>query len=230
MITGIRIFFKSPMPGLCLALVFIFAGSAQAKVSCHCFKQRTFEQTRPDSADPYILATARNGLLAAASGTQKSDVVRARMTGATESDLWFSLFLAARTGTSAKTLKGAHAGSTSWAEALDSLHLSTENLGPAFESARRAGGDEGMSLALADLALAQGFKVNSGSLKKLRAAGAGNAEVALSLLLAERTERQPEAVLEDVIMKRQTWGSLLFSAGIAPEAVSDLIAAFYKSP
>jgi len=230
MITGIRIIFKSPMPGLCLALLLMFSLPALANVTCHCFKQRTFEPTRPDSADPYILATTRNGLLAAASGTQKSDVVRARMTGATESDLWFSLFLAARTGTSAKTLKGARAGSTSWAEALDSLHLTTENLGPAFESARRASGDEGMSLALADLALAQGFKVNSGSLKKLRSAGAGNAEITLSLLLAERTKRQPETVLEDVDLKRQTWGSLLFSAGIAPESVSDLIGQAFNSP
>jgi hypothetical protein len=208
----------------------MFSLPAQAGVTCHCFKQRTFEPGRPDSADPYILATARNGLLAAASGTQKSDVVRARMTGATESDLWFSLYLAARTGTPVKTLKGARAGSTSWAEAVDSLQLSTDNLGPAFETARRAGDDEGMSLALADLALAHGFKVSSELLKKLRAAGAGNAEVALSLLLAERTKRQPEAVLEDVDLKRQTWGSLLFSAGIAPESVSDLIWRAYKSP
>ncbi len=230
MIEEYGVFVKSSLFGLCLTVVFFFSVPVQAGVSCHCFKQRTFEPVRPDSADPHILATARNGLVAAASGTQKSSVVRARMTGATESDLWFSLFLAARTGTSAKTLKGARAGSISWAEALDSLQLSTENLGPAFEAARRTGDDKGMSLALADLALAQGFKVDIESLKKLRAAGAGNAEIALSLLLAERTGRQPEAVLEDVALKGKTWGSLLFSEGIAPESVSDLIADVFKSP
>jgi hypothetical protein len=230
MIPGSSIFLKSKTLGLCLALVFMFSLPAQAIVSCHCFKQRTFEPASPDSADPYILATARNGLLAAASGIQKSDVVRARMTGATESDLWFSLYMSTRTGTSAKTLKGARAGSTSWAEALDSIQLSTEALGPAFEAARQAGDDKGMSMSLADQALVQGFKVEKEILKKLRNAGGGNAEIALSLLLAERSERQPEAVLEDVDLKRQTWGSLLFSAGIAPESVSDLIADVYKSP
>lgn len=219
--------FKTALFLLCLALTIMFTLPVQANVSCHCFKQRTYEPARPDSADPYILATARNGLLAAVSGIPKSDVVRARMTGATEKDLWFSLYLSGRTGTAPKTLKGARAASGSWTEALDSLNLSTEELGPGFQTARRAGDDPGMSRALADAALAEGFRVTGESLKRLREAGAGNAEIALSLLLAQRTGQKPEAVLKEVELKKQTWGSILFSAGIAPESVSDLIAEMF---
>ena len=104
------------------------------------------------------------------------------------------------------------------------MKLPTEDLGPPFEAARRSGDDPGMSQALADAALEKGFKVSGEVLSRLREAGAGNAEIALSLLLAQRTGRKPYDILDEVNLKKQTWGSALFSAGIAPESVSDLIA------
>lgn len=216
-----------PLFCLCLVLALIPSRPVMGEVSCHCFKQREYQPDRPASADPYILATARNSLLAAASHNKKGDVVRARMTGATERDLWFSLFLALRTGTPTSTLKEARSRSGSWAAALDSLALPTEGLGPTFEAARKRGDEEGMSVALADLALAGGFDVDGKILRKLRSAGAGNAETVLCLLLAERGKRPPETILEDVITRRQTWGSLLHSAGIAPGSVGELIQAEY---
>lgn len=214
---------------LCPVLVFMAIQTAQANVSCHCFKQRSYEPARPDSADPYILATARNGLLAAASGIPKGEVVRARMTGATETDLWFSMYLAGRTGTPSKTLRKARDGSASWASALDSLNLPTESLGSAFESARREGDDLAMSRALADAAFSEGFNVTRDSLNRYRSAGMGNAEIVLSLLLAQRTDKEVQAVYNQVRQGKQTWGSILFSAGIAPESLSGLIAGMFAA-
>lgn len=215
------------LSGLSLFLILLSPLQGWGIVTCHCFKQREFEPARPATVDPYILATARNSLLAASSGYRKGDVVRERMTGATESDLWFSLFLAARTGTSPGALREARTGAGSWKEALDALSIPTGKLGPAFEEARRTGEEEAMSQALADLALVNGFKVSREVLARLRSAGAGNAEAVLSLLLAQRTRRDPGAVLEDVTSKRHTWGWLLHAAGIVPESLTDIITAFY---
>ena len=208
-------------------MLFISAQQALA-VTCHCFKERAFEASTPASADPYILATTRNSLLAAAARIDKGAVVRLRMKGTNETDLWLSHYLSTRVDKSADQLLDARDKTSSWAAALDAAELNTEKLGTAFQEARKAGDAEGMARALADPLLATTFEAGEQTLARLRDNRANIAESALSLFLGGKLGRAPESILKEVQEGKNTWGLLLNSMGIKIDTVGDLIAEAVK--
>lgn len=211
--------------GLVLITLVIFALQPRPSfaVSCHCFKERAFKPAQPASADLYILATARNSLLAAASGIEKGTVVRQRMTGATETDLWLSRYLSTRVDRSADQLLSARDRASSWTDALDAIDLDTASLGPAFQAAMKKDQADAMARALAEPVLGQAFNAGEPTLARLRDAGANIAESALSLYLAAKLKRTPESLLGEVRDGKQTWGSLFNSLGIRIDTIGDLI-------
>ncbi len=208
-------------------MLFISAQQALA-VTCHCFKERSFKPAQPASADPYILATARNSLLAAASGIEKGKVIRQRMTGATETDLWLSSYLSTRVDISADQLLDERDKVSSWTAALDAVDLDTGMLGTTFQEARKAGDADGMARTLADPVLGLAFNAGEPTLTRLRDKGANIAESALSLYLAGLMNRPPESILAEVGDGKQTWGSLFNSLGIRIDTIGDLIAEAVK--
>lgn len=208
---------------LVVTAAFLPVEPVAAAVACHCFRDRQFQPSQPASADPYVLATARNSLLAAAAGVGKGEVVRQRMTGASETDLWLSLYLSARTGTPPDRILAARDRSPSWAAALDALKLPAGTLGAAFDAARRSGDADAMAAALADTVLASAFGVQDTVLTDLRRSGADTAAAALSLLVARRTGRGPEAVYADVSGGRATWGALINALGVPLDTTGDLV-------
>jgi hypothetical protein len=208
---------------LCLFMVPFQVQEAQA-VTCHCFKERSFKPSQPASADPYILATTRNSLLAAAAGIDKGAVIRLRMKGIDETDLWLSHYLSTRVDKSADHLLDARDKASSWAAALDAVELKTEKLGTTFLEARKKGDAENMARALADPVLATTFEAGEPTLARLHDNGANIAESALSLFLAGKLDRAPEGILEEVKKGEITWGVLLNSLGIKIDTVGDLIA------
>jgi len=209
--------------GLAVTICFVFLPNTTQAVTCHCFRERTFEPTRPASADPYILATTRNSFLAAASGVDKGTVVRQRMTGASESDLWLSLYLSTLVDLSPEDLLEARDRNTTWGKAFEAMGLTTE-LGPAFQAARKKDDADGMARALAEQVLAKTFDTAQPSLDRMREKGAGIAESALSLYLAARLTRAPDHILAEVQRGQETWGSLLHSLGVPIETTGGLIA------
>ena len=194
-------------------------------VSCHCFKERSFKPSQPASADPYILATARNSLLAAASGIDKGAVVRQRMTGATETDLWLSRYLSTRVSRSADQLLNDRDRSSSWSAAFDAAQLDTGTLGTAFQEARKGSEADRMARALADPVLGRAFNAGEPTLARLRDAGANIAEAALSLYLAGQLNLTPEKIWSDIKAGEKTWGSLFNSLDIRIDTVGDRIGA-----
>ena len=207
----------------CCLLLFLLAPDTSEGVSCHCFKDRSFKPSQPASADPYILATARNSFLAAAAGIDKGTVVRQRMTGATETDLWLSRYLSTQVDRPADQLLRARDSSSSWSAALDAVDLDTGSFGTAFQEARKTGDADGMARALADPVLGRAFNAGEPTLGRLRHNGANIAEAALSLYLAARLKRTPESLLAEVGKGKQTWGSLFNSLGIKIDTVGDVI-------
>jgi hypothetical protein len=203
-------------------MLFIPAQQALA-VSCHCFKERSFKPAQPASADPYILATARNSLLAAASGIDKGAVVRERMTGATETDLWLSSYLSTLVDISPDELLNGKDRASSWAVAFDAMDLNTDKLGGLFNEARKADEAAGMARALADPVLGRSFNIQEPTLARLRDAGANIAESALSLYLGGQLNRTAESIFGEVTSGKKTWGALFYSLGIRIDTVGDLI-------
>src|SRR5512145_1781507 len=84
------------------------AAPAAPTVTCHCFKNRSFDPADPPAADPYILAATRSSLLSAAFGVAKAGLVRAVMTGTAPEALWIAHWSSARTGREAGWLLDAH--------------------------------------------------------------------------------------------------------------------------
>ena len=213
---------------LCMILLILPVQKARA-VTCHCFKERAFVASQPASADPYILATTRNSLLAAAAGIDKGTVVRQRMTGATETDLWLSNFLSTRMDNrSADQLLDARDQASSWAAAFDAMNLNTEKLGGLFQTTRKADDADGMARSLADPVLGRAFTVPEPTLAQMRDTGANIAETALSLYLAGQLNKTPESIFSEVKEGKKTWGVLLNSLGIKIETVGDRIAEAVK--
>ena len=209
---------------LCMILLILPVQKARA-VTCHCFKERAFVASQPASADPYILATTRNSLLAAAAGIDKGTVVRQRMTGATETDLWLSNYLSTRVDNrSAEQFLDALDKASSWAAALDAVGLDSGKLGTAFQTARKAADADGMARSLADPVLGRTFTVAEPSLAQMRDAGAHIAETALSLYLAGQLNQTPENIFSEVKEGKKTWGVLFNSLGIKIDTIGDRIA------
>jgi len=209
---------------LLAAALLLPALPAVAGVSCHCFRDRAFDPAEPARVDPYLLATARNGLLAGAAGLSKSDVVQARMTGAEEVALWIADRAGALTGKSADEIEAAREKAGSWQKALDALHLPAEAGPPGFAEARAEGSEEKMALALADEALRAAFGLDAAALARLRAVvGSDNGQAALAAFLA-RPGEPPETIAAEVLQGKRSFGALLTERGIAPDAVGDRIA------
>jgi hypothetical protein len=160
----------------------------------------------------------------------KGTVVRLRMTGVTETDLWLSSYLSTVTNGSAKELLDARDGSPSWSAALDAVDLDTRALGAAFQEARTGGDADGMARILADKVMGRTFNASGPTLIRLRDSGTGIAESSLSLYLAARLKRTPESILGEVGAEGKTWGELLNSLGIRVDTVGDLIAEAVKNP
>lgn len=227
----IRQYVRSPFPksighSVMLLCTFLFFASAQHvfAVSCHCFRDRSFNPSLPASADPYILATVRNSLLAAASGVDKGAVVRQRMTGSTETDLWLSLYLAKQTGRPVEEIQNARDQTQSWTAALDAIDIDTSKLGSDFKTASGKNDPEGMARALADPVIGNTFNAGESTLKRLGEDGANIAETTLSLYLGELMNRTPESVWNEVRSGERSWGFLLNSQGVIIETTGDLIA------
>jgi hypothetical protein len=209
-----------------LSALFLLALAAEgfAAVSCHCFQDRKFDPEAPYIADPYVLATARNTIAAVSAGVDKGAIVKKRMTGSTEADLWLGLFLAKETGISADALLSAREKNPSWGAAFTAAGVDTGKFGKEFESARKAGDEEKMASALADFAFTERFGQKQAEVSGLRALGAGTAETTLSLLLSKKTGRSPAEIFGEAASGKKSWGQLLDAAGIPSEITSKSIA------
>jgi hypothetical protein len=203
-----------------LALLGPLPTAAAPTVTCHCFKDRTFDPADPPAADPYILAATRSSLLSASFGVAKAALVKAVMTGTAPEDLWIAHWSAARTGRAPTWLLDAVAETGSWRAAL----AGAERLPPPFAAALRRGAPpaELAAIAVDDVVVAR-LHADAAAVAALRAAGATSEQVIVATFLAPRLKATPVAVLTRFRAGDATWGTLLRDAGLAPEQIEDAI-------
>lgn len=188
---------------------------AEPAISCHCFRDRSFDAQRPAAADPYLLATTRNSLLAAAFDIDKKEIVRARMSGTPGEDLWIAHFVANRTGSPAAGLLAARGKAASWVAALVPLEPGPERLGPRFTAALAAGvPDASLADSAADSIIETRLGVAPEVLLGLRSEGASTPEIVLSVFLAGQSERTAADFLGEVRSGNRSWGQLLNGLGL----------------
>ncbi len=123
------------------ALVLIFVlltGStafAETAITCHCFKDRSYDPQQPEKVADYLLATTQNSFFAEVFGIKKFEVVKSRMSGTSAEDLWLAYYLAGRGGIEPEALLNARALDGSWAVVVNKLDLPTQNLGEELRTA-----------------------------------------------------------------------------------------------
>ena len=207
--------------GLVLACLGTPPVEGASTVTCHCFRDRSYDPDRPGAADAYILATSRNSLLAAAFGVSKGTIVRALMTGTPPEDLWIAHAVAARTGLNARDLLNARRRSPSWARAVASLGVDPARLDPALSAAVQTG----RAAPVVDRVLEERLRVPGKLVRRLREQGAPDGAAVAASLLYRITGEEPAAVFGDVVAGKATWGQKFQQAGLAPTDIDDAIAA-----
>ena len=213
---------RSLLAGLALAAAANLPARAAAEsaVSCHCFRDRTFDPARPAAADPYLLATTRSSLLSAAFGPSKGSLVATVMGGTAAEDLWVAHWAGARAGRPADALLQAMREKGSWRAAL----AGATGLGAAFEQALGRGADRVELAALAvDDVLASRLGASPESIRALRAAGATSEEAILASVLERRIEAPVLPLLRHVRAGRGSWGAVLHDAGLAPADIDGYV-------
>lgn len=213
---------------LAFAILILFSGSALA-VNCHCFNQRDYDPASPASADPYILATASNSLLAGSLGAEKSAVVKLRMGGAEEADVWLGLHGAKAAGKEAALFFEAREKAGSWSKAYKSHNFSGERFGGSFITAL-AKDEAAAARVIAGLVLAASFPAERDSIPELEKAGATIGEATVALFLKKEGGRDPIDSFRKLRDGSSTWGTLLHELGLTPKMVSPRIMALARPP
>ncbi len=194
--------------------------AAAPTVDCHCFQDRTWDPSRPDASDPYVLATTRSSLLSASFGVGKRELVAAVMGGTRAEDLWIAYWAGGRAGRDPAALLGARERQGSWRAAL----ASAKGLGPAFDAALAAGaGDAALSAIAIDDVLLGRLHASAEDLTLLRAAGARSEEVVLAAVLSVRLQAPAMPMLARVRAGRASWSSTLHDAGLLPHDMDAVV-------
>jgi hypothetical protein len=199
---------------------------AEPAVSCHCYRDRTFDLERPGAADPYVLATARSSLLSAAYGVPKSDLVRASMGGTAADDLWIAHWGAARTGRTAATLLLEREQQGSWGAVFRSVDAGKDvaaALGAAGADARAA-----LARLAVDDVLVSRLGADPAAVGVFRAEGASSEEAVLAAVVQRHLGVPALPLLRHVRAGGTSWGRILHESGIAPKDLDGIVRGLVK--
>jgi len=197
---------------------------AAPAVSCHCFQDRSYDPQRPAAADPYILATTQNTLLAAAFGVAKKEVVRAKMAGEDGDRLWVLHYLSALGRIPPQRVAASRAQASDWRGAAQTLGIDPAVLSPRFVALLLRQSSEGLlAAAAADATLIDFCGVEPTQVQSLRDAGASTTETILAALLARKSGQPGVDLFARVRRGRATWGSLLKEVAVEPAEIDTLI-------
>ena len=197
---------------------------AASGASCHCFRDRTFDAGNPAAANPYVLATSQNSLLAAAFGVEKKGIVSAKMTGTPGEDLWVAHWAGPKLGLRPAELLDARSRATSWSDALAGLGVGAQRLGPeAAEVLSRPGGDQALAGLVVDDILATRLEVPREALEKVRAAGASDAATAAASILSRLGGKSPADLYAAVVSGGASWSALFHAVGVEPTGIEGAV-------
>lgn len=203
------------IPVLVLLVLLLPAAMAHAGpiITCHCFQDRSFNPDKPAAADPYLLATTQNSLLAAIFGLEKRSVVREKMSGTPGEELWVAHHLAQRGGMPYSLLLATHGRTGSWLGTVTLLGLDTGSLAPRFAALlAEDAGDEPLAAAVVDEIVTTRLGVPPEEVEQIRAMGGANAELILAAYVGRKSDRSALDVYIEASHERATWGQMLNAA------------------
>jgi len=189
---------------------------AKPAITCHCFKDRSFDAENPGKVDEYLLATTQNSFLASVSDISKKEIVGSKMTGTHEDELSIACFVASRTRFNFDTLiseRKKHNGS--WKTTLTHLKIGVAQLDSLFTTALTNGEPDPTLAAIAtDQLVTEHLGTKKDIIKKLREQGASTKEIILSSFFSVLSGRPAYEFYKSVKSGRISWGSHMNSLGI----------------
>src|SRR5450631_4431813 len=202
---------------LCLVVMFTFPLSAYAipTITCHCFTDRSYDASRPASADAYFLATTQNSFFAIVFNIDKKSIVMKKQQGTSSDDLWVTYWVASKAGKSPDSLLQAKSKSDSWKNVVVSMSLPPKALGARFSNALNANvPTDRLSEAVVDELFLKDQLLGERALADVRKAGANNQELIIATVIATKTKQPAMQLYLAVKAGTKTWGSLLSWAKI----------------
>jgi len=200
-------------------LVVASTTSAIPAISCHCFRERTFDPSNPSSADGYILATTQNSFFASVFGIEKRGVVQAKMSGTSSEDLWIAYYFSEIKKVSPEKLMSARAESGSWGKAFSEMGLDSVVPRDASRIGNYDLSDSDLASAVADAVLVERLGVSWAVLGSLRQRGAGTKEAILITVLSLKSKQQADQIYDEFIKEGKSWGIILDERNLSPESV-----------
>ena len=77
----INVIFKTYIAALVILITLPIPVVAMPAITCHCFKDRSYDAARPAAADPYFLATTQNSCFAIVFNTDKKNIMMKKQQG-----------------------------------------------------------------------------------------------------------------------------------------------------
>lgn len=220
---------KISLAGLILLLMLPIQALALPAISCHCFKDRSFDAGRPAAADPYFLATTQNAFFALVFNVDKKNIVMKKQQGTSSDDLWIAYWIASGSGESPETLLQARQKNKSWKDVPVSLRLTAKTMGSRFSSTRSVNSS---SAHLAETVVDELFfrhnLLTEPELSALRKAGVTNQELIIATVIATRMRQPARQIYLEVKSGSRTWGSLLTEAKIDTKNMQQEISSILK--
>ncbi len=211
-----------------LFLLLAFTTTSALAIECHCFTDREFVAAEPAKADPYLLATARNSLLAAAVNVEKGTIVKSRMNGTGETDLWVAHIVGGAGKATPNTILSKHEDGQTWAETFKKLGI--DNVTPAKSIlAIESGGDAEILHLLSDPYLVSALGLTKAEVETLHNLGADTGETALAGLLKTKTGAEPIETYRSIMAGQTTWGTLVNAMGLEPKQAGEMIMELVKN-
>ena len=189
---------------LLIMAFFPLYASATSTITCHCFQDRTFDHRNTAAADPYFLATTQNSFIATIYGVDKKVLVKARMTGTSDSYLWVVHDLAKRSRRPTEEIARLYAADQKWSTVIDSLKLKTLQVDDQYR--KNATNTETLADHIVNRHLSRYFNVSQNDLISWREQGLTRKELILTLLLGN----DPLNIYNQVRSGMKTWGELLY--------------------
>lgn len=215
--------------GLILLAISPVAALALPAITCHCFKDRSYDPARPTLADPYFLATTQNSFFAHVFAVEKKTIVMKKQAGTSSDDLWIAYWVAARSGITAEALLEAKQSKETWREVIAPHGLTAKKLGNRFVAALQAkGGSSRLAETVVDELLLRYQLFNDAELAALRKTGATNQELIIAILAGSKTRQPAMQVYLEVKSGKTSWGALLQRAGIDGPGIPGEISALLK--
>lgn len=220
---------KSVLLLVIIFLIMPISAYATPVISCHCFKDRSYDPAHPAMADPYFLASTQNSFFAIVFNTDKMSIVMKKQQGTSPDDLWIAYWMGAVSGGSAETLLKAKAKSDSWRDVSSSLRLNSLNAGSKFLNALNTNAPAvRLSEAVVDEIFMRYRLMSSTELNTLRQSGASSQEVIISTVIAAKLKQSALPIFNDVRKGTKTWGSFLQTAKIDTKNMQQEISSILK--